>query len=71
MATAAIEARLDDQELRPAEEERPEIAEGLAEEDVLPAGVREHGGQFGAGNGPEDGEQPAEDPQADQDARAS
>ena len=42
----SVEAVLDDQELRPAEEKGPEVAIGFAEKDVLPTGVRVHGGQF-------------------------
>ena len=64
-----IEAVLDDQELRPAEEERPEVAVGFAEEDVLAPGVRIHGGQLRAGDRAEHGEQAAEDPQANQQPR--
>ena len=61
-----IEAVLDDEELRPAEEERPEVAVGFAEEDVLAPGVRIHGGQLRAGYRAEHGEQAAENPQADE-----
>ena len=64
-----IEAVLDDQELRPAEEERPEVAVGLAEEDVLSPGMRIHGSQLRTGDRAEHGEQAAEYPQADEQPR--
>ena len=61
-----VGARLNDEELRPAEEERPQVAERLAEKHVLSTGTGQHRRQFRTAVGAEDGEQPAEDPQADQ-----
>ena len=48
-------AGLDDEEERPAVEESPERAEGLAEIDVLAAGLGHHGGQFAVAERGDDG----------------
>jgi hypothetical protein len=55
-------AGIDDQEERPPEEERQERPVGLPEIDVNAAGFGHGGAELGEGQGPEEAEQPAHDP---------
>ena len=61
-------AGLDDDEQGPAVEEAPEASEGLAQVDVLAAGVRHGGGEFSIAERGDDGEGRADEPAEDQQA---
>jgi hypothetical protein len=57
--------RLDHPQIRPAEDEAPQVAEGLADEDVESAGARVRDRELGQNERPGEREQPAQDPGAE------
>ena len=61
--------RIDDQEERPAEEEREERAVGFAQVDVDAAGLGHGRAQLGEGDGAEEAEHPADDPDGQDEQR--
>ena len=55
-------AALNDEKERPAVEEAPQRAEGLAQVDVLAAGLGHHGRQFAVGERRDDGHEAGDQP---------